>query len=283
MNNDLKEKVISANIKVHSALANQYNCSEPHFRPENISTVTNRLRKVLGHRKDYRQLDLGCGTGFMIDIGKVFASEIVGVDVTKAMTDLVDFSGPSSVTIVNADTGTYRPLEKSFDFVTAYSFLHHLHDIVPTLMTAYSALKPGGVFYADLEPNFYFWETILALNGHDYGSPILKRELDQVAFKDLGIESKFGIDASTFNHAEYNKNILGGFREADIVSGLQDIGFSRVEIFYSWFLGQGRMLNELNTPFDFNQKVCSLVESHLLSVLPVSRNLFKYIGFYAFK
>jgi ubiquinone/menaquinone biosynthesis C-methylase UbiE len=283
MINNLKEKVISANIEVHSALASQYNSSEPHFRPENISKVTSRLRKVLGNRRDCKQLDLGCGTGFMIDIGKTFASEIVGVDVTKAMTDLVDLTGPTLVTIVNADTGAYKPREESFDFVTAYSFLHHLYDIIPTLKTAYSALKPGGFLYADLEPNYYFWEAILALNGDDHGSPILKRELNQVAFKDVDIENKFGIDGSTFNHAEYSKNILGGFKKDQILDVLKEIGFSQVDIFYSWFLGQGSVLNDSNSSFAFNQNVCSIFESHLLKVLPVSRSLFKYVGFYAFK
>jgi ubiquinone/menaquinone biosynthesis C-methylase UbiE len=280
---DLYKKVLDANVEVHTRLAKQYNVNEPHFRPENIERVSKRLSAVLHSKAGYRQLDLGCGTGFMINIGKQFSSSITGVDITKAMLDEVDTSGEALVKLVNQDTGSFVPEAQGFDFVTAYSFLHHLCDLAPTLKTAYTALRPGGVFYADLEPNWYFWQAISELNGDCFGSPLLEREISQVSFKDQDVNERFGIDPSTFNHAEYSKNISGGFREYDLRQLLLELGFSRVEVFYSWFLGQGAILNDARTERGKNAELCDRIESHLGSIMPVTRSLFKYLGFYAFK
>ena len=159
----LTQKVIDANIALHSKLAANYQTCEPHFRPENVAKVEHRLATLVAETRAERLLDLGCGTGFMIDIAKRHVRHIVGVDVTPAMLERVDRSGPASIELVNQDTGTYSPAPGSFELVTAYSFLHHLADLGPTFRTASAALCRGGRFYADLDPNFYFWESINAL------------------------------------------------------------------------------------------------------------------------
>ncbi len=154
---DVIQKSIEANIEVHSTLADQYN-TEPHFRAENIAKVERRLAEIVRETGATDMLDLGCGTGFMIDIARPHVQRIVGVDVTEAMLAKVDTeTGPASVELVTHDTGTYEPEVGAFQVVTAYSFLHHLADVVPTLRTAAKALKSGGRFYADLDPNGAFW------------------------------------------------------------------------------------------------------------------------------
>jgi SAM-dependent methyltransferase len=279
----MNEKVIQANIDVHTRLATEYNKTEPHFREENVEKITARFAEIVKRTSARRQLDLGCGTGFMINIGKQFVKEIVGVDVTQAMMDQVDLSGAASITLVRADTGQYVDAVGGFDIVTAYSFLHHLFDITPTLKTAYDSLRKGGVFYADLEPNAAYWEAIGTVGRNEQNDPIIAREIEQVTFKDEDISRRFGVDADTFNHAEYNKNISGGFHESFLQEALLSIGFSKVEVFHHWFLGEGFLINDDSLSKDDRFRSALVMSRMLQRVMPLSRHLFKYIGFCATK
>jgi SAM-dependent methyltransferase len=226
---------------------------------------------------------LGCGTGFMIDIAKRHVRHIVGVDVTPAMLDRVDRSGPATIEVVNHDTGTYSPDPGSFELVTAYSFLHHLAELGPTLRTASAALRRGGRFYADLEPNFYFWESINGLERHGAYHALVQREIEAVTFKDEEMETKFGVSREVFNHAEFGKDVAGGFKEESLREQLLGAGFSQVEIHYHWFLGEGALINSGGAPREDLLLQASVIDGALQRALPVSRNLFKYLGFVAIK
>ena len=191
---NLIQQVADANVELHTKLAASYNSCEPHFRAENVAKVEARLVSALDAGGRARLLDLGCGTGFMIDIAKRHVEEIHGVDITPAMIERVDRSGGALIELHLADTGRFEPEPGSFDVVTAYSFLHHLADVEPTLRTAARALHAGGVFYADLEPNSEFWSAIGALERGGEYDPILSREIEMVTFKDEDIERQFGVD-----------------------------------------------------------------------------------------
>lgn len=281
MTDTLNEQVVQANIELHTQLAAGYNTNEPHFRPENVAKVEARLVSLLDGSGSERLLDLGCGTGFMIDIAKTHVAEIHGVDITQAMMDRVDRSGPARIELHLSDTGAFEPEPGTFDVVTAYSFLHHLADIGPTLQTAATALRPGGKFYADLEPNQEFWSAIGELERGGRYDPIVTREIEMVTFKDEDIEKQFGVDGEVFNLAEYGKSTAGGFSGNAIRAQLEAAGFSDVKVFYEWFIGQGQMINDPDIPRDDAMANAATVDGLLQRALPLSRTLFKYIGFVA--
>jgi ubiquinone/menaquinone biosynthesis C-methylase UbiE len=283
MNDREYQKVLQANIDLHTRLSAEYNTCEPHFRPENIDRVEHRVKEIADKTNARKHLDLGCGTGFMINISKKHVQHVVGIDVTQAMLDKVDKKGSATIELYNHDTGSYPVTENSFDIATGYSFLHHLYDIVPTLKTAFKALKPGGILYADLDPNYYFWESVKKLSRDGTYDPIVKREIEMVTYKDEDIEKNFGVNKDTFNYAEFGKNIKGGFKEEDITQSLLSVGFSKVDFFYHWFLGQGQMINDSARTKAENIKQADMVNDVLQKNLPISRNLFKYVGFYATK
>lgn len=281
MDGTLNDQVVQANIDLHTQLADSYNTNEPHFRPENVAKVEARLLSVLDQSGRGRMLDLGCGTGFMIDIAKAHVEEIHGVDITQAMMDQVDRSGPARIELHRSDTGAFEPEPGTFDVVTAYSFLHHLADIRPTLATAAAALRPGGRFYADLEPNQEFWSAIGELGRGGSYDPIVTREIEMVTFKDEDIEKQFGVDGEVFNLAEYGKSTAGGFSGATIRTELESAGFTDVQVFYEWFVGQGQMINEPGVPREEGMARAAIVDGLLQRALPLSRSLFKYLGFVA--
>jgi ubiquinone/menaquinone biosynthesis C-methylase UbiE len=279
-NSDYK-KVITANQKLHTVLASAYNETEPHFKPENIAHVDLQLRKVFGATNARRLLDLGCGTGFIINIAKKYVKEIDGVDVTEAMLTRVDRSGDVVIRLHLADSGSLSVTEGSYDVVTAYSFLHHLYDIEPTLRNAAKALRPGGKFYVDLEPNFYFWRAISDLNPNGQYDSVVKREIESVVEKDSEIQERFRVDKDTFNQAEYGKAFLGGFAHERLTEQLIAAGFKDVEVFYYWFLGQADLVNDSRRPRAEQVAMAEVFAETLIRGLPLTRQLFKYMGFVA--
>jgi SAM-dependent methyltransferase len=275
--------VLAANVALHSRLADDYQRCEPHFRPENTRKVEGRLRGLFERTAARRVLDLGCGTGFIIDLAKRHVPVVHGVDATPAMLERVDRSGDASIDLFLHDTGTFEPEPGSYDVVTAYSFLHHLYDVAATLRTAHRALRPGGIFYADLEPNYHFWAAIHDLDRHGDYDFIVRREIEMVTYKDEDIEKTFGVEREVFNLAEYGKNVRGGFREEDLRALLQEVGFGEVEVFYEWFVGQGELINAERYPREERFRYAEAVDDLLHRAMPLSRHLFKYLGLTAVK
>jgi len=277
------QRVIDANIAVHSRLAAHYQTCEPHFRPENVQKVERRLAALVRETSAESLLDLGCGTGFIIEIAKRYVRRITGVDVTQAMLDQVDRSGSVDIELVNHDTGTYPAAAGTFQLVTAYSFLHHLASLEPTFRTASRALARGGKFYADLDPNFYFWKSINQLERDGDYHPLVRREIEAVTFRDEEIEAKFGVSREVFNHAEFGKDIVGGFKEQTLRQQLLEAGFTEVKFHYHWFLGEAFLINSGSAPREELLRQAAVINDALLCALPVSRNMFKYLGFVATK
>lgn len=282
MDNKIKE-AIEANIAVHSAMADEYNKVEPHFRPESILRVDNIIKEIHTEHPIEKVLDLGCGTGFMINIVKKYAKEITGVDVTQAMMDKVDKSGIAKIELINSDTGTVSLPQAHYDLATAYTFLDHLYDMEPTFVNTFNALKAGGRFYADLSPNFYFWDSVKKVDSSQQYDPILQREINAVLSKDEEIQAQFGIEKETFRNAEHQKHIKGGLVEEELRSLLLKVGFKDVKFIYHWFIGQAQLINDQSKDKTIRFEQAAVMHDYLERSLPISRNLFKYIGFIAIK
>jgi ubiquinone/menaquinone biosynthesis C-methylase UbiE len=275
--------VLEANEAVHTRLAADYNSSEPHFRPENVRRVTGTVQSLAAKTRGRSLLDLGCGTGFVINIAKPFFRVIDGVDVCQAMLDQVDRSGAAEVNLFRSDTAVFAAPHAPYDLVTAYSFLHHLYDIGPTLENAYRLLADGGRLYVDLEPNYFFWEAVRNLPCSSRFDPLLQREIDGICRKGVQIEQAFGVDRETFDLAEYGKNALGGLKAEELAARLRAIGFREVDLFYFWFIGQGNLINDQKFTELERLRHAEIMEGMLQRVLPLSRALFKYIGCVAVK
>lgn len=266
--------IIAANIQVHTRMAGDYNSNEPHYRPENRTKVRARIEAMQRHGRG-RLLDLGCGTGFMIDIAKDLFDRIDGVDVTQAMLDRVDLSG-GNITLHNCTAERLPFADATFDVATAYAFLHHLEDYSKVLAETCRVLKPGGGFYIDLEPNKLFWEAMVGLEqlgpGADY-SDIVRKEIDSVLHTDERVLEEFGIGKEVFNQAEYTKSILGGIDPRAFHEHSVAAGFSSCETSFEWFLGQGAVLHGQSAA------AADTVEAYLRRILPLSAKCFKYLRF----
>lgn len=271
-----REDAIQANIYVHSSLANagEYNKS-PHFRPENQEKVRKILLRLRPPAKGAttKALDFGCGTGFIIHLIKDLYTEIHGVDITQDMMKQVDLS--SGNIFLHESLAEKTPFsEATFDFATAYSFMDHLYSYQDFLKEAFRVLKPGGVFYSDLNPNRDFIAGITEAEAFKAlpSSPIVNREKQGALRNGELYKESFGIDAQMLESAEPIKTFEKGFNADEVLDVAKSIGFSTCAVEYEWFLGQAKVMHE-------SMSDSAIVEAYLNSTLPVSSRLFKYLRF----
>ena len=276
------EAVLAANVELSARAASNYNETEPHYLPENVERVSRKLDHVIESCRGTSLLDLGCGTGFIIDIARSRVKRIHGVDASLEMLDRVDLTGPAHVTVEAGDTASIWVDPGSYDIVTAYSVLHHLFEPEATLTTAARALRPGGILYVDLEPNRHFWSAISALDSSREFDPIVTREIQMVIRHD-GVVLESGVDTKVFDLAEWGKTRLGGIDEAEMQVLLERLGFEEAVFSYSWFVGQGMLINDPDRRRSEALGEADVIASWLLKALPMSRSLFKYVGFTARK
>jgi ubiquinone/menaquinone biosynthesis C-methylase UbiE len=275
MSDAKREEIIEANIQVHTRMADSYNRSEPHYRPENRAKVRAQLGEMRRRFGSARLLDLGCGTGFIIDLAKDQFDTIDGVDVTPAMLDRVDLSS-GNVRVHRCAAEALPFADASFDVVSAYAFVHHLKDYSTALREAFRVLKPGGGCYIDLEPNRLFWQAMVRLEQTMGASPysdIVVREIDAVLHRDEGVQEEFGIDKELFNRAEYTKAVLGGIDPWEFRDQSLRLGFRSCEIRFEWFLGQGAVMHQQSF------EAAATVEAYMRRILPLTAECFKYLQF----
>jgi 2-polyprenyl-3-methyl-5-hydroxy-6-metoxy-1,4-benzoquinol methylase len=275
-----REQAVAANIEVHAALANagEYNKS-PHFRPENQQKVRDILVSLVGQtaaKEKAKLLDIGCGTGFIISLVQDLVAEVHGVDITDDMMKQIDLSN-GNVFLKNALAEDTGHSDSSFDLVTAYSFLDHLLDYKVVLKEAARVLKPGGIFYSDLNPNRAF-SAMLENIESDYKNvddlPIsISREIKGMLHNGDLYEEDFGISKDALTNAEPEKSFNKGFDLVEVGRTAQELGFSSVRIEHDWFLGQGVILNSDST-LDLN-----VIEEYLQMSLPASSCFYKYLRF----
>lgn len=273
-----EKEVIEANIELHTAMADSYKELNPHYKAENIERVDKILKSIKDNTKGEKLLDVGCGMGFIIDIAKKYFNFIRGIDITPAMIDKFNISDNSSdikVELAKSDDIPYE--DNTYDVCTAHAVLHHLYDVEPTFKEIYRVLKPGGVFYSDLDPNFYFWKYISELPTECEYNDIISREINGIKFKDVEFKD-FNVSKELLHKAENYTHIQGGFKEEELIEKLKNIGFSNVEIKYEWFLSEWKYVNQDTKKYDLRA-----IKEYLHEILPVSRHLFKYISIYAVK
>jgi ubiquinone/menaquinone biosynthesis C-methylase UbiE len=271
MSDNSRPVVVEANVRVHSQLADQYDTTEPHFRPENKAKVRARLEALVSRSGHERMLDFGCGTGFMLDLAKDLFDRLDGVDATRAMLDRVDLSSGN----VSVHEGVVESVpfdDDTFNMVTAYSFLDHLESHTAALAEARRVLRPGGVLYVDLVPNRNFWDAIY--RAHAQGGEhdaIVEREIGELVHHEEKLQAQFGIDPVDWRNAEPAKAGGKGFDPNELAADLVELGYVDVEIRQEWFLGQAVVMHGQSF------EAAALIDDHLRRLLPVSSPLYKYL------
>ncbi len=269
-----REQAIRANIVVHTKMSESYNENEPHFRPENKAIVRSILEDLAHRTQGGRLVDLGCGTGFIIDLARDLFQEIDGVDITPAMLAKVDAT-QGTVTLHESQCESLPFADESFDVATAYSFLDHVSDYRLVFVEAARVLRPGGYFYADLIPNRAFWGAISDIERRyeTIKSPYVHREIQANLHQHEQIDQHYDLEPGTFLAAEPWKTLTGGLDLEEVRDVALASGFSDVVATPHWFLAQGPVMHRQSF------EDAETIDRYLTTILPMSLHLYKYLRF----
>lgn len=268
--------VLDANKHVHSFLVNsgEYEKS-PHFLPENkakVRAILHQLINQLSHTE--RMIDFGCGTGFILDLTHDLFREVVGVDITKDMMNKVDMS-PGNIKLVESLAENTPFDNESFDLATAYSFMDHLYNYTDFLEESFRILRPGGIFYSDLNPNRDFISSVseIELQNQSELSEVISKEIKGALHNGRYYKDEFGLDPTLLEKAEPIKTNCMGFCAIEVLEHAKKIGFTTCKVEYEWYANQGAV-KHLQPEGDEQ-----VIENYLKSMLPLSAGLFKYLRF----
>lgn len=270
----VKKEVEKANVKFFSVNASNYNNEEPTYLPENKRRVKKILKEISLHNPG-KFLDIGCGTGFLFDLAYTYFDELFGVDITQAMLDQVNLRN-GKIKLYNSNSEKLPFKNNQFDVCTSYGFLHHLHNLKPTLKEIFRCMKKGGIFYSDQDPNYYFWKHLSNSDINKIKEKFVRREVLSIQdpekgfrWKDMKGYKKTG--KKIVSISEYQKVMMGGIKEESIKKIMSEIGFRDIKINYEWYLGEGHIIHKISK--DADKKILS----YLQSCLPITRELFKYV------
>jgi len=256
-----------ANIEFHRLLAEKYT-DQPFFQPENQERVRELLRVFSREAGNERLLDVGCGTGFILDLAHDLFQQMEGLDLTPEMLARVTPRGNLTLRLGQAEDLPFP--QSSFDVVTCYSVLHHIEDLQTVFSEIRRVLKPGGVFYADESPSPYYREMLVQHPARIDESPYLKEEFQSVIGDSKEYERLYGISDEITRHAMVQNYIKHELTEGLLRKMLAHAGFHRVRIEYRRFLSQTALESK------FGRRYVESVEHYLKEMLPLSRAFFKY-------
>jgi ubiquinone/menaquinone biosynthesis C-methylase UbiE len=275
----LSDKIKQANIEYHSSMASTYNTEQPHYKTENAKRVDSIISDLAEKTGGSSLLDIGCGTGFILDIAKKYFRKVIGIDLTQAMLD--EIKPAENLLVFDGDSENIQFDDGSFDVCTAYSFIHHLPDAELTMSEVFRILKPGGFFYSDADPNCFCYSEIEKVTKEGTGisevSECLKVEVE--AIKDVFsiLAKQYNISEETALLAEYHSLAKGGMNPYKLTEMMGRIGFKSISAEFIWYLGQGQIMHNQSS------KLATAIDEYLKSMLPFSRNLYKYFKIIASK
>ncbi|MDN3203955.1 class I SAM-dependent methyltransferase [Algoriphagus sediminis] len=106
-------------------------------KDRNINTKLKRLEKLIGRKGKW--LDYGCGTAELINQGNIHGWTVFGIEPNQQAFSLSQIKLPNQIfqSIDSCD-------ENSFDIITLYHVLEHIHDLKETVDQLLKRLKVGG-------------------------------------------------------------------------------------------------------------------------------------------
>ena len=97
-----------------------------------------------------RYLDVGCSTGFVVEAAREAGWEAIGTDLNPSAVEFGQARG-LDLRAVALDDGGFA--DASFDAVSLFDVLEHLHDPRGTLASCVRLLRPGGIVFLYV-PNY---------------------------------------------------------------------------------------------------------------------------------
>ncbi len=162
--------------------------------------------------KGKKVLDVGCGHGYGTAEMAKHAADIIGVDYSQSTVDANNSRYAKTFSNLRFIQNKVPPLnfpDESFDVVTSFQFIEHLHERFAFIQEAYRVLKTGGIFLLST-PNA---KQSLARNPfhiHEYTFEEMQFEIGQVfkSFELFGLVGNEKVETYYRKNAEWANRIL---------------------------------------------------------------------------
>ncbi|MCF8367446.1 MAG: methyltransferase domain-containing protein [Bacteroidales bacterium] len=220
-NSNLKDLVTNANEELHDSYADYYEKSDLNqvFTEESFLHTEKLLSESAKKYGKERLLDLGCGTGFIINVSQKHFDEIYGIDVSRKSLKL---ASKYNAHLVCGSVYSTPFSNDSFNVITANATLHHLYDFHAFFEEVYRILKPGGVLLIDHDPNAIFrryfgWQKLLR-------RMMLRKKRKNIV----------NCDKEVAQYADYHQFKTSGIKPKKVKALLAKSGFKNVEVFYTF-------------------------------------------------
>lgn len=143
-----------------------------------------RVRFLTQLSRPGKGLDVGCGTGVLAQRLSAAGYEMVGLDPSEGMLEVLAEHGPDVRAV--RGSGTDLPFEDgSFDLVFTVAALHHIADataVRETLAEMARVMRPGGrIVIWDHNPRNPYWKRLMAKVPQDDGTERLIPEEEVLA------------------------------------------------------------------------------------------------------
>ncbi len=264
---DLLSATQLANIEFHRRLAPQY-AQQPFFQPANRQRVRALLCELAKSTPAKRLLDVGCGTGLILDLANDLFEELYGIDISPEMLGKVTPRPNVKTQLATAEAMPF--LDGTFDMVTAYSVLHHIEDPGRVFGEVRRTLKPGGVFYADESPSQHYRDALVALNPKSPMTDAVRRQRERVLSDPGEYQRLYEVPLEIVKRAMVQNYHNHSLTQENLQESLLSAGFSSIEINFRHFVGEEECRQR------GGEELVARVQNCLLSILPLSRSLFKY-------
>ena len=146
MKPDAHEQAKAANRRLYDALGANYELADGRRGAELRAWLEKRIAAIRAETAGGTLLDLGTGTGFVLSCAEGIFEMRIGVDVSARVLPAAEQRG-AFFAAADCDSLPFRGA--SFDAVTCFAVLHHLHSHEALLREVARVLKPGGIFYSD--------------------------------------------------------------------------------------------------------------------------------------
>lgn len=222
----MTQRVIEANRRYFDAVAPTYDDDPAQrygcYHPNSRARYRAFLQKNLPVIQRGVTVNLGCGTGNMMDVEAACGLPSIGIDISQAMLARARRVSPR---LVAGEVHRLPFPDASVSLASCFLLLHHVYDHEVFFREVARVLKPGGFLYSDYDPNFYpsaftkdHWllGTIWKLRRH-------------VSYQVMGVGHGV-VDVETARLADYHSEVVPGLKAEAIADALTRAGFEHVRV-----------------------------------------------------
>ena len=168
-----------------------YNIEAKNFWFNSRNRIIEYLfKKYVGITKAVKVLEIGCGTGFVLQrLSKFKNLELFGAELHLEGLKYAKKRLPN-VEFIQLDARK-MPYENEFDVLCAFDTLEHIEEDELVMQNVYQSLKPGGYFFISVPQHKWLWSWIDEVSCHKrrYSRKELAHKLNRTNFKVVYINS----------------------------------------------------------------------------------------------